>query len=192
MSFSELEEVIELKFGEIKKYVRSIGIRLERVGTDASSEELPKLDRLVDKAKKLVLDTNMSMRKIELDSRDESIKRRKKLAKELGELLVKFRESMWSVIKKKHNLMSAESDQPPRRKLNLSDIPDGTAIYMIEKIDGCYTASANQKDELLEMKGVEPNRVLLQLYRDALFRPRELIYGESSLRDKFLWAKLIS
>ncbi|OXA64863.1 uncharacterized protein LOC110853682 [Folsomia candida] len=66
---------------------------------------------------------------------------------------------------------------------------NGTSVYVIEKIDGQYTASAKQKTELLEMNGVEVNRVLIQVYRDALFRPRELTYGESSLQDKFLWAK---
>ncbi|XP_021952578.1 uncharacterized protein LOC110849476 isoform X1 [Folsomia candida] len=192
MSFSKLEEIVELKFGDIDKYVRSIKNRLERVGTDGLSEELTKVDRLVEKAKKLVLETNMSMcelHKVELDSTSKRIKRREKLAKDFGEILEGFRETMWSVIKKKKNLMSTKSDQPPRRHLNLSDVPDGTAVYFIEKIDGRYTVSAKQKDELFEMKGVEPNRVLVQLYRDALFRPRELTYGESSLKDKFLWAK---
>ncbi|XP_021956704.2 uncharacterized protein LOC110852869 [Folsomia candida] len=192
MSFSELHEVIELKFGEIKKYVKSIVIRVERVGSDGSSEELPKVDRLVEKAKQLVLETNTAMcelHDVELDSTSKRIKTRDKLAKEFGEILVGYRETMWSVLKKKKSLMSTKSDQPPRRQLNLDDIPDGTSVYVIEKIDDQYTASAKQKTELLEMNGVELNRVLIQVFRDALFRPRELTYGESSLQDKFLWAK---
>ncbi|OXA52213.1 zinc finger X-chromosomal protein [Folsomia candida] len=192
MSFSELEEVIELKFGEIEKNVKSIVIRVERVGSDRSSEELPKVDRLVEKAKKLVLETNTAMcelHDVELDSTSKRIKTRDKLAKDFGEILVGYRETMWSVLKKKKSLMSTNSDQPPRRQLLLDDVPDGTSVYVIEKIDDQYTVYAKQKTELLEMNGVELNRVLIQVYRDALFRPRELTYGESSLQDKFLWAK---
>lgn len=59
-----------------------------------------------------------------------------------------------SVLKKKKSLMSTKSDQPPRRQLNLDDIPDGTSVYVIEKIDDQYTASAKQKTELLEMNGI--------------------------------------
>ncbi|XP_021964655.1 uncharacterized protein LOC110859927 [Folsomia candida] len=192
MSFSELQEVIELKFGEIKKYVKSIVIRVKRVGSDGSSEELAKVDRLVEKAKKLVLEINTAMcelHDVELDSTSKRIKTRDKLAKEFGEILVGYRKTMWSVLKKKKSLMSTNSNQPPRRQLNLDDVPDGTLVYVIEKIDDQYTASAKQKNELLEMNGVELNRVLIQVYRDALFRPRELTYGETSLQDKCLWAK---
>lgn len=59
-----------------------------------------------------------------------------------------------SVLKKKKSMMSTNSDQPPRRQLNLEDVPDGTSVYVIEKIDDQYTVYAKQKTELLEMNGI--------------------------------------
>lgn len=55
-------------------------------------------DRLVEKAKKLVLETNTAMcelHDVELDSTSKRIKTRDKLAKEFGEILVGYRETMW-------------------------------------------------------------------------------------------------